>query len=484
MGPGVSGQLITMDRADPEQARTCRTCHAPLAEQQAGAAPIIPFLGAGSVAVPGKTESEIHAAGHEGLTCAGCHVRGHRRYGPPRAADSSAVARDAVLPHDGFTAEPAFSDSRFCRGCHQFGPDGYALNGKLLENTYNEWLSSEYARRGVQCQDCHMPGRRHLWRGVHDPDMMRQAVSVDVSTPELADDALTARITITNTGAGHYFPSYSTPRVIVRARLVDDAGETIPDTIRESIIGRELSLDLEREVFDTRIPPKDHMTLTYEAPSSPSARILDVELISEPDYFYSRFYAGMLDQGMDGRAKTLIETAARQASASVFSFHHQRIAVEEGSRPSAVVSHAPAGGETNSAPVGVDWNETGIRWYGYDQGLDVARRGDRPILLIFYADWCPTCHAYRRIFADPEVLEMSQRFVMVRVNVDRQPELNTRFSGQGGLVPRTYLLQPAGRIMSGVEIATRGFPHFLSANDPAAFVAVMHQALAQVDEQG
>jgi len=476
MGPGVLGQLVTLDRTDPEQARACRKCHTPLAEQQAGAAPIVPFLNA--------EQAEPRAAGHKGLTCAGCHVRGHRRFGPPRAANIP-PPQDAKQPHDGFVAEPAFMDSRFCRGCHQFGDDGYALNGKPLENTYNEWSASDYARQGVQCQDCHMPGRRHLWRGVHDPDMMRQAVKVDVSAPEATAEAFSAKITITNIGAGHYFPTYATPSVVVRARLIDDKGATISDTIRESVIGRQLSLDLKQEVFDTRIPPKDHVTLTYDAPLSSSARALDIELLAEPDDFYSRFYAAMLAQGLEGQAKDLIEAAARQASASGFSFYHQQVALD-GLRPSTVstsIDHAEVS-ELNDAQKGVDWNDARIHWYGYEQGLELARKSERPAMLIFYADWCPTCHAYQQIFADGEVLELSKRFVMIRVNVEQRPRLSGRFGDQGEWVPRTYLLTPNGRVMNDVEIATRGYVSFLGADDPTAFVRVMRQGLRRVHGHG
>ncbi len=33
--------------------------------------------------------------------------------------------------------------------CHQFGADGYALNGKLLENTYEEWKASPGLRVAI-----------------------------------------------------------------------------------------------------------------------------------------------------------------------------------------------------------------------------------------------------------------------------------------------------------------------------------------------
>src|SRR5206468_1036453 len=85
-----------------------------------------------------------------------------------------------TLPHGGVTRTPAYLASEFCRGCHQFGADGYVLNGKLLEDTYAEWKASRFAAAGVQCQDCHMPDRRHLWRGIHDPEMVRGGLTITV----------------------------------------------------------------------------------------------------------------------------------------------------------------------------------------------------------------------------------------------------------------------------------------------------------------
>ena len=104
-----------------------------------------------------------HASQSQGVVCASCHVRGHQRFGPPRrdGTVASRAPRES-LPHNGLTRTTAFLRSEFCASCHQFAPNGLALNGKLLENTFEEWRASPAARRGQQCQDCHMPDRRHL----------------------------------------------------------------------------------------------------------------------------------------------------------------------------------------------------------------------------------------------------------------------------------------------------------------------------------
>src|SRR6266436_3896370 len=137
---------------------------------------------------------QLAALRARGIPCAACHVRGHERFGPPRRDGSlAAAAPRETLPHGGVTRTPAYLASEFCRGCHQFGPEGYALNGTLLENTYAEWKASRFAAAGVQCQDCHMPDRRHLWRGIHDADMVRGGLTITlVETPPHAAGTVAA----------------------------------------------------------------------------------------------------------------------------------------------------------------------------------------------------------------------------------------------------------------------------------------------------
>ena len=212
MGPGISGQLAEMIKSEPAAARSCFTCHAPLAEQA-------PLIRGGEGLVP-NPDLDTHLQ-FQGVVCASCHVRGYQRFGPPRrdGTVASRAPRES-LPHNGLTRTTAFLRSEFCASCHQFAQNGLALSGKLLENTFEEWRASPAARRGQQCQDCHMPDRRHLWRGIHDPEMVKSGVQIKLVTGRAryrTGDKLTARLTITSTGVGHDFPTYVTPRVLVRA---------------------------------------------------------------------------------------------------------------------------------------------------------------------------------------------------------------------------------------------------------------------------
>src|SRR5262249_44625998 len=133
VGPGLLGQSLTSLRHDPETAAECYSCHSPLAEQQE-------IYSTGSRF---KRNPCFDAAlQRQGVTCAVCHVRSHRRFGPP-AGDSvgSDAAPDDRQPHGGAIRTAAFERAEFCMSCHQFQPGDRALNGKLLENTYNEWKS-------------------------------------------------------------------------------------------------------------------------------------------------------------------------------------------------------------------------------------------------------------------------------------------------------------------------------------------------------
>jgi hypothetical protein len=297
MGPGVAGQLVELARTDPTQARACYTCHAPLAEQRPGSPGYDPTL------TP------------RGIVCGSCHVRKWQRFGPPRRDGSlESPASRSSLPHNGVTRTPAFLRSEFCKDCHQFPAAGYALNGKLLQNTYEEWKAGTAAARGVQCQDCHMPDRLHRWRGIHDPEMVRTALTFAI---EREGRAVT--LTITNSGAGHLLPTYVTPRIVVRGELVDAEGRAVEGSRRESIIGRAVTLDLERELFDTRLAPGQSAGFRYERPAGTTGAVRLVVIV-EPDHFYTGFFQALLQSGAgggDAQIRTALE-ASRRASFTIF----------------------------------------------------------------------------------------------------------------------------------------------------------------------
>lgn len=319
MGPGVLGQLADMKSSARDEHQECLRCHAPLAEQADSLAAAL-ASGRGLANAPNRAPQPLHL---DGVMCAACHVRGHQRYGPPRR-DGSQAGDFVKLPHGGWISNAAFADSRFCGACHQFPKDGYALNGKLLENTYEEWKASRYAREGKTCQSCHMPDRRHLWRGIHDPEMTKSGVTIQAGAPSFNGRTVSARLAIRNSGTGHQFPTYVTPKVIVEGYQENAAGAVLPGTLRQYVIGRQVKLDLSEEIADTRLAPDQERGFDYRAPLNPQARAVVLQVRVEPDAFYTEFYRSLLDGKSAGKGARLIREAFDDSVASAYTLYRIR----------------------------------------------------------------------------------------------------------------------------------------------------------------
>ena len=101
------------------------------------------------------------------------------------------------------------------------------------------------------------------------------------------------------------------------------------------------------------------------------------------------------------------------------------------------------------ALAGGDWNEDGIKWRTYDDGLAEAKKSKKPICLIFFTEWCPHCANYSKVFHDPKVVEKSKQFVMIRIDNDKNQALSKQFAPDGSYIPRTYFLSSPCRAGRG-----------------------------------
>lgn len=301
MTAGVLWQFRLMSQVE---ANACMNCHAPLAEQKALVA-----LEHGWTGAPTRTPPDYVPAtlGHQGLVCVACHVRRHERFGP---SDNAVEAQTVQTPHGGSTSSEAFADSRFCATCHQFPDDGPRTHGKLREDTWRQWQASAFAERGETCQSCHMPDRRHQWQGIHTPEMVRQAL-----TPTLSVSSGRISATLTNTGAGHHFPTYMVPKVIVQLVLV--GGEE--RLLKEAVVGWDVDVQLQKEFFDTRIPAGGRFSLDAPLPAS-ATRGQSVELRVQvaPREHYERTFLSVLDQAdrLDPQTLALLQQAYDEARAT------------------------------------------------------------------------------------------------------------------------------------------------------------------------
>jgi len=321
MGPGVKGQLVEMIATDPASALDCHACHAPLTEQQEK------IEDGGAFPVNRVFDTKLQAGG---LVCAACHVRQYEWFGPSKRDGSvaSELPRE-TLPHNGVTRTPALLKSEFCKPCHQFPDDGFALNGKLLENTYNEWKAGPFALAGLQCQDCHMPDRRHLWRGIHDPEMVRSGLTIALTTDKDRygmGETMTATLTITNSRVGHYFPTYVTPRVVASVELLDARGRAVPGSREQRVIGRQVSLDLSRELADTRLAPGAKLEFQYRRSVTALGFRLKARVTVYPDHFYAGFFESLLAQGA-GKGRAQIRQALAHTRHSSYLLYEKELPV-------------------------------------------------------------------------------------------------------------------------------------------------------------
>src|SRR3954467_2054154 len=78
-----------------------------------------------------------------------------------------------------------------------------------------------------------------------------------------------------------------------------------------------------------------------------------------------------------------------------------------------------------------------------------AAREGKPVLLSITAAWCRACHEMdRTTYADPGVIALvGGRFVPVRVDTDRRPDINERYNLGGW--PTTAFLTADARLITG-----------------------------------
>ena len=197
---------------------------------------------------------------------------------------------DSVAPHP-TKFDPKFRTTDICYRCHQVpkGPFQFYSVGPC--GTFPEYEGAYFTKeRNMICQSCHMPeverpmadggpirqGRKHLWRGGHDPEQIKSALAVQLAAaPHDLRPGTEATFTLTliNAGAGHKLPTGDPDRYFtVEFEVVDRAGRVLKhqsSTMGRWIMWQPVIVDL----YDNRLPPlasRDYR-LTYRLPDSTEA---------------------------------------------------------------------------------------------------------------------------------------------------------------------------------------------------------------------
>jgi len=206
----------TESTRDPELAKLCLTCHAPMA------------------VIIGDTKLERKIS-WEGVTCDYCHgltTVEMARSGPQTRVEISNVKRGPIRGAESTGHEVAYSElhtrSIVCAPCHEF----LNRDGVAILTTYTEWQQSSAARRGDTCQTCHMALTEadvvdprvkrsaqaqvnlHEMPGAHTIQQLLQALSVTIESSREGEH-LDLKLTLVNRGAGHAVPTGMPGRRIV-----------------------------------------------------------------------------------------------------------------------------------------------------------------------------------------------------------------------------------------------------------------------------
>ncbi len=120
----------------------------------------------------------------------------------------------------------------------------------------------------------------------------------------------------------------------------------------------------------------------------------------------------------------------------------------------------------NSKPPKLDWNHAELEWLDYEQGIAEIKKTGKPGLFIIYADWCPTCKKYSKLFTKENVVDGLSDIVLIRVNKDEEPELSRTFSFDGEYVPRTFALNNKGEIIKKFYNDKAKYTYFIPSGSP------------------
>ncbi|MCF6282279.1 MAG: cytochrome c family protein [Candidatus Polarisedimenticolaceae bacterium] len=262
-----------------KQTWSCLTCHTPLENQLQRR--ITQFKN-GDLSEPQFEPNRRFDAQlqQEGVTCAACHLRDGIIYGPYPAEQLNA-------PHPVAYDERFLSES-ICLGCHEVAETPFSLMRSGICGTGDEWKNGPYISQGYRCQTCHMPevtrplvsgmkshkGGRHLWRGGNSPEQVAKALTIQV----IPLDNRELRVDITNSGAGHKFPTGDPDReVFITAKLVNKVGRDLQTEalhIRRLIIWKPIMIELS----DNRIEPLETRSLFLTLPSGQNQELtIEVE---------------------------------------------------------------------------------------------------------------------------------------------------------------------------------------------------------------
>lgn len=154
-----TGHTRAGENLGDEKGRWCESCHNPLGTLTGAVTPIV-----------ATQETE---ALEEGVNCITCHTAAHpeplagngaltsfinRYFRHLNEAEISAAPSRHAADMQARRLAPHMGQSGLCGACHtEIRPTEVSGDHRLdFQSTYNEWRISDFPRRGIECQNCHM----------------------------------------------------------------------------------------------------------------------------------------------------------------------------------------------------------------------------------------------------------------------------------------------------------------------------------------
>jgi hypothetical protein len=127
------------------------------------------------------------------------------------------------------------------------------------------------------CIECHMPkvtrplvegfpareGRRHIWRGGHDPAMVSKDIDIQMNETSRKGNRHTYEIKLTNIGTHHKLPTGTPDRHIVVTMNLLDKDKQVIESKSHKVIRRILWRPIVLELSDNRLEYNTPQTVDF-----------------------------------------------------------------------------------------------------------------------------------------------------------------------------------------------------------------------------
>ena len=91
-----------------------------------------------------------------------------------------------------------------------------------------------------------------------------------------------------------------------------------------------------------------------------------------------------------------------------------------------------------------------IKWYSYNEGMDLVKKEKKKVFIHFWAEWCPSCKKMEKeTFKDSSVIAyLNKNFISIKVNSDRENALSSEFGVRG--VPDNWFVSEDNEAISNL----------------------------------